>query len=377
MLEPQKSGMIRPLHQGAFMSKFDLAELTAGLYEAAIKPELIPAALEGVAKSLGCYSYHQMVLDSQTNVVTVGWTGETVEDSVQAAYENHYIRLDERPIQAFKSGVGGLYFSTDFTSASTIGRSEIYQDFLIPNGVKHTMGGLSYADDKSRVLIAFLGAADRDDFSTEERRHLAQLMPHFNNAASLMFKMQSLERLQADNATLLNALSAAAFTLGANQTIKSMNKRAEALLLHGNFFTIKRQILTAKGPNALEFATLLKRVSRNNEPESMVLDSSNLMESAHVTVTRDQGASLLVLITQPTHHRVATLRQLVQLFRFSPAEAQLARAVAQGQELEAFALSQGVKMTTVRSQMASIFAKAHVKRQAELTRLILSIPCAR
>ncbi len=359
------------------MSKFDLGELTAGLYEAAIKPELIPAALEGVAKSLGCYSYHQMVLDSQTNVVTAGWTGETVEDSVQAAYENHYIQLDERPIQAVKFGVGGLYFSTDFTSASAIGRSELYQDFLIPNGVKHAMGGLSYADDKSKVLTSFLGAADRDDFSPEERRRLAQLMPHFKNAASLMFKMQSLDRLQADNDTLLNALSAAAFTLGANQKVTSMNKRAEALLLKGDYFAVKGQVLAAKGPNALEFAALLKRVSSKNEPESMVLASSNPIESVHVTVSRYQGASLLVLITQPTHHRVATLRQLMQIFRFSPAEAQLARAVAQGQELETFALSQGVKMTTVRSQMASIYVKANVKRQAELTRLILSIPCAR
>jgi hypothetical protein len=102
------------------MPKFDIAELSAGLYEAALKPDLISAAMENIAQSLGCYSYHQMVLDTQTKRVTAGWTGDAVPDSVQAAYENHYIQLDQRPLQAFAAGVGQCFVSSDLISPGAI-----------------------------------------------------------------------------------------------------------------------------------------------------------------------------------------------------------------------------------------------------------------
>jgi DNA-binding CsgD family transcriptional regulator len=351
------------------VSKLDVSELSAGLYEAALNPGLIPSALENISQSLGCYSYHQLILDADSNQVTAGWTGDVVPATVQAAYENHYIQMDERPLRAFSAGVGGFYVSSDFTSAAAVDRSEIYQDFLIPNGVKHTMGGFSYADENSKVLIAFLGPADRDDFSAQERQCFKQLMPHFNNAAGLMFKTQALEQLKTENQLLLNTLSTAAFTVSARtHKVLSLNNRAEALLA---------QAFNAKGPSSAEFLALLKRVAKTNVPQSMAFAPLNLGDVIHVTVSPMPQGTLLILVSQPKHHRVATVQQLMQIFKFSPAEARLARAIAHGQALESFALEQGVKMTTVRSQMAAVHTKAQVSRQAELAKLILSIPCAR
>jgi DNA-binding CsgD family transcriptional regulator/PAS domain-containing protein len=365
--------------------KLDLAELSAGLYEAALNIQLIPAAMENIAQSLGCYSYHQMTLDTNTHQVTMGWTGDVVPDSVQAAYEQHYIQLDDRPLQAFAAGVGGIFVSTDSASAATIDRSEIYQDFLIPNGVKHCMGGMSFEDDKRRMLVAFLGAADRDEFSTQERHLLKQLMPHLQRSAALMLRVQALERLEKEGRFILENLPTAAFTLSAQNNVLSINKRAESLFVQGHYFGTSQQKLFVKGPMGNEFVSLLKRVTKTGTPESMVLAALNMADTIHATVSRfpqasqsaGQSAKLLVLISQPNHYRVASLQQLMQLFKFSPAEARLARAVAHGQELESFALEQGVKMTTIRSQMAAIFTKAQVKRQTELAKLILSIPCAR
>jgi DNA-binding CsgD family transcriptional regulator len=367
------------------VAKLDLAALSAGLYEAAFNSQLIPAAMENIAQSLGCYSYHQLLLDSQTHQVTMGWTGDLVPDSVQAAYEQHYIQFDDRPLQAFAAGVGGIFVSTDSASAASIDRSEIYQDFLIPNGVKHCMGGMSFENDRHRMLVAFLGAADRDEFSTQEREALKQLMPHFQKSAALMLKVQALERVEKDGRFILDNLPTAAFTLGAQNNIVSLNRRAESLLVHGHHFGLTRQTLLVKGPMGNEFLSLLQRVKKTGTPESMLLAALSTHDTVHATVSRFpqtgnlamHGSKLLVLISQPNHHPVATLQQLMQLFKFSPAEARLARAVAHGQELESFALDQGVKMTTIRSQMAAIFTKAQVKRQTELAKLILSIPCAR
>jgi DNA-binding CsgD family transcriptional regulator len=185
---------------------------------------------------------------------------------------------------------------------------------------------------------------------------------------------------------VLDSLNAAAFTLSAKFSVLAMNKRAQALLAQGKGFSVDKNRLIAKGVGDTDFKALLTRVSKTGEPESMAFSPISEKEVLHVTASRlpseieaggEVSSKVLLLVTQPGYHRVATVRQLIQIFNLSPAEARLARAVAHGQELETFATEQGVKMTTVRTQMAAVHAKTHVRRQTDLVRLILSVPCAR
>lgn len=185
---------------------------------------------------------------------------------------------------------------------------------------------------------------------------------------------------------VLDSLNAAAFTLSAKFTVLAMNKRAQALLAQGKGFSVDKNRLITKGIGDIELKALLVRVSQTGAPESMAFAPNSEKEVLHVTASRiqseaeagaDVGSKVLMLVTQPGYHRVATVRQLMQIFQLSPAEARLARAVAHGQDLETFAAEQGVKITTVRTQMASVHGKTHVRRQTDLVRLILSVPCAR
>ena len=61
------------------------------------------------------------------------------------------------------------------------------------------------------------------------------------------------------------------------------------------------------------------------------------------------------------------------LFDLTPAEAKLLRALAGGLRLQSYAESVGVRTSTVRSQLASIFDKTGTSRQAELLSIIASI----
>jgi DNA-binding CsgD family transcriptional regulator len=185
---------------------------------------------------------------------------------------------------------------------------------------------------------------------------------------------------------VLDSLNAAAFTLSAKFTVLAMNKRAQALLAQGKGFSVDKNRLVAKGPGDTELKALLTRVSKTGAPESMAFSPVSEKEVLHITASRlpseveaggEVSTKVLLLVTQPGYHRVATVQQLIQIFNLSPAEARLARAVAHGQELETFAAEQGVKMTTVRTQMAAVHAKTRVRRQTDLVRLILSVPCAR
>jgi hypothetical protein len=66
-------------------------------------------------------------------------------------------------------------------------------------------------------------------------------MPHLSNVASLMFRVQALDRLEKENGYVLDNLSSAAFTLGSKINVVSMNKRAKALIQQGQYFEAFQQ----------------------------------------------------------------------------------------------------------------------------------------
>jgi DNA-binding CsgD family transcriptional regulator len=65
--------------------------------------------------------------------------------------------------------------------------------------------------------------------------------------------------------------------------------------------------------------------------------------------------------------------QLRALFGLTPSEARLAQLLACGDTVEEVAQALGVKLTTVRSQVAVIFSKTGVHRQAKLVAMLSRI----
>lgn len=83
---------------------------------------------------------------------------------------------------------------------------------------------------------------------------------------------------------------------------------------------------------------------------------------------------ILAVIHPLDGRRVATAKQLMELFGLSAAEARLTRALARGESIDYYAAEQGIKTTTARCQLRSAFAKTGVDRQAELVRLAIGVP---
>ena len=89
------------------------------------------------------------------------------------------------------------------------------------------------------------------------------------------------------------------------------------------------------------------------------------------------ACAVLCLVAPLDRRRIATARQLMELFALTAAEARLARALCQGYSLEEYAQDQGLKLPTVRTQLGATFAKTGTERQAALVRLIAGIPVIR
>lgn len=83
-----------------------------------------------------------------------------------------------------------------------------------------------------------------------------------------------------------------------------------------------------------------------------------------------------VILRDPARRLGLAGPDLEQLFGLSPAEAKLARLLADGLSMEETALQLGVSRNTVRSQLQAVFAKTGTNRQGDLVRLLLSSSAA-
>jgi DNA-binding CsgD family transcriptional regulator len=86
------------------------------------------------------------------------------------------------------------------------------------------------------------------------------------------------------------------------------------------------------------------------------------------------GASVLILIVDPNHARAPDEAVLREICGLSPAEAALAGRLAIGETLREAAIARGIAFTTARSYLEQIFHRTGARRQADLVRLLLTLP---
>jgi DNA-binding CsgD family transcriptional regulator len=82
----------------------------------------------------------------------------------------------------------------------------------------------------------------------------------------------------------------------------------------------------------------------------------------------------LVLIADPLDLATGIERHVRAAFGATPAEARLGAALARGSTRQEHAAAMGVKASTVKTQLGGLFLKTDTRREADLVRLLLSIP---
>ena len=88
-------------------------------------------------------------------------------------------------------------------------------------------------------------------------------------------------------------------------------------------------------------------------------------------------ADILALVTTNTGQCVASVQQLMELFKLSPAEARFVRALAHGKSIDEYANHEGLKRSTVKSHLLSALAKTGTKSQKDIVRLVVTLAAVR
>lgn len=344
------------------------------LYDSVLEPMRLLGALQMVQRHLGCEDVHLFGWDTvaQQICLSLGPNDTLLAEAAADEVRTRHLHLAGHFLQ-----LGGL----------------VPGFFMLP-GSRHSIGVCVYRDANVDIQLWLQNLASKAPFSEEQISRLSQLLPHLKRTIKLMRSWGAARTDLQTREQSLNALDHGVMALDQAARIVFANHRAQAILRQelglrsedGRLDTC----VTTQDRKGLKAA--LRRVMASGQAESVALNDIEGRMLHAVTISRFPDASglagewltsaqrradLLVLINTPGRQRVVTASQLAQLLNLTPAEARLAHGLAQGICMEGYQREQGLKESTVRTQLQAVLRKTGTRRQQDLVRLLACISSAR
>lgn len=272
-------------------------------------------------------------------------------------------------------------------------RSEIYNEFWIPNGIHHNVvleGSPQPHFGVTRMRVLIGRGAGKPGFGESEKRILAALSPHFETAATLFAQ----RRAQA-NAAIAQVFESAA---DATAIIEASGK-----LCYSNaaFDVLRRSVdplwhryystpLDSPGfvPLRSEFHAALAECrhadfcARHFKAQLRGMSGPPILVTGFVTAAlassgvknRNRQTQFLLVVRRVGVREQERTHFLQRQYLLTPAEVRVLQHFADGKALSVIAATLGVTVHTVRLHMKSLLGKTGCRRQAELMRLIERTP---
>lgn len=211
------------------------------------------------------------------------------------------------------------------------------------------------------------------------KRVMELLAPHLKTAREVRTKLaEALPALAA-----LDRLTVAAFIINAAGAVHHLNASARSLLSHNRWLRLADSRLRFHQSNLnLAFDAALRAATQPPPRSSLLAVWLSGDERYEVTVS-PLGADLarlaswsvprvLVLMTRPWSDDKGIMQRMRRLYGLTEAEARVMAALTMGRTVEEIARDNGVRTSTVRAQVRTIFEKTGVNRQTDLVRLGLT-----
>ncbi len=222
------------------------------------------------------------------------------------------------------------------------------------------------------------------------RRQLATRMaPHWVRANQIRFQTNMIEILRHAYAETASMLPYAMVVFDNTGRVLLSNSKAQRLITDDGLSLRPRSLHALDSTENLRLQEAIAAaldVSRNNHSLSgsrlMTVSRPSGKRPYQVIVKplspglahRERRPAAAAVIVDPDEEFAVTLESCQSIFGFTRAEAQVALGIMQGRSVEQIAAIQGNSITTVRNLLKRAFQKTGVKRQHELTRLLLNSP---
>lgn len=347
-------------------------DLIASFYESGAFPERWPDTLHKLGMSLGAKGGNlirstasQLEMRSSPGVVSVteafareGWNERN----------SRVARLMQRSTHA------GFLTDSDLHSEEELANLPIYAEFLNPRGVA---AGAATVIQGARddALIVAVEAFESHEASRAAVPTLDLLRPHLARAAVLSSEIQAARTSSLIEA--FNAVGSAIGLLDKKGKLLAASARFEAYV--GNVMIEGRGRLRMRDERTdNRFATGLAEIERNRSGLSLAVRDKDqvgigvlhLVPAQHDARELFSKVSIFAVMARPGNDLLPAADIISALYDLTPAEARVARSIAQGLSPADVARQLDLSPETIRTQLKRVFAKTCTKRQSELSLLI-------
>lgn len=376
-------------------SNFD--ELIGLIYDAALEPEHWEAVLLQLSDFFNSAGMAMWVHDMENNSADSQANGQIIkavraDEQFLVSYARYYAQTNVWAQDEVPREEGSIVFSSMQYPDNLLPKTEFFGDWLRPQDLFYSIGAVVVKNGSLAVKLSGLRSKRHGAYTEDDLANYRRLLPHIKRACVINQRLTD-ERLLAESQVQLSNLAQdisglCLLGLSANGQLLYANRCGEATLREGHWLAVQQGSLRAVDVGKdNEFQNAIRETLLHKQPRHVNLGGNNGSPHCCLTVMPaplwnqlslvDQSIALLVVVVSRTDRRVATGRQLMDLFGLTPAESRLLRALAQGEDLEQYANAEGLKKTTVRSQLQAVMMKTSVSKQKDLVKLVLSIPAVR
>ena len=330
-----------------------------------------------------------------------------VSESLLQQWQDKYIDDDLWSKSALRKGMylgGTAALGTDFVTEKEFRESRIYRELARHEGIGQLCTGVVFGPESRDIpptVCSVFRPLSGERFGDAERERMQILVPHLSRALGVMYHLRVAQFRTAASLAALDRLAGGVLLLGGESQVIFVNRAAHRILSGADGLTVRSarfrgggQYLTSSRPATrarIEAAIadclderILRvphfsrgvSVQRRSGPRNLVLQFSPLPVKNEFCA-EDGEARAIVFVNDPDDAIAIAPAKLKALYGLTPAESRLALQICRGETLASAARSSAIRPTTARSQLASIFAKTQVSRQAELVRLLLALGSAR
>jgi DNA-binding CsgD family transcriptional regulator/PAS domain-containing protein len=259
----------------------------------------------------------------------------------------------------------GGSLSQQLIPTSALKKTAFWADYLRPLGIDAMANSIvESSPDAGLHVLAMYNDLGQDEFTPAQFAQLRAVTPWVRSLMRAQRRLRQAERHGQALETTLNQLPLGLMHVSPQGAVRYLNGHARdwlgvedecrVLLRHASGWHARQPLQLAQVHAALH--TL-----------------QNQAVVALATPLRGQAVAQFVLVPEALPHADAAMPVCSALYGLTPAEAALLPLLLQGMTPREMAETQGVKMPTVRTQLASLYAKTGTRGQAELAQRVLRV----
>ncbi|MGN6082835.1 helix-turn-helix transcriptional regulator [Trinickia sp.] len=353
--------------------------LIDSIYAAALGEESWDVFLQKLRNTAGTRLANLISFNNSSHIpsihTVIGDGGDWVSDCI-ALYDDRFRLHDPAAPIVAAWPEGRWYIDKAHLSEQFRSKNVFYQEFMRTFELGSLSGLFIHRGISDSTYLSLIGDKGDGCLSPIHRHTIDVLSPHISRALQAQARLRQLETRTAIAEASLQSLACPVFILDEARTLIYANDAANRLIAnepalafrHGRFFPTAQYTHSDWQQACAVGGVLLRRASGKPLPLTII----PIPERSRLT--RLCPRRLVVMTATDSQVSETKAQRLRAFFALSAAEADLAILLScEGLSPQECAQMRSVSLSTVRSQIKSIYTKVGVTRAAQLDQLVLRL----